>query len=87
VIDDSQVCMRVVLVRLHNLCPSASHGTWLPICTLEPRSHESVALDHTTALFFLGTFFEEYLAEDVFFLAERVIILHIVVVGLVKHAI
>jgi hypothetical protein len=54
---------------------------------LEPRSHESVALDHTTALFFLGTFFEEDLAEDVFFLAERVIILHIVVVGLVKHAI
>jgi len=44
-------------------------------------------LHDASALLLFGTFFEEHLTKNVLFLAEAVIILHVVVVRLVKHTI
>lgn len=90
VVDDAQMSVWVILIGTHDLGTCIAHGCRLTIdaaLTGETRSDNSISGDDTSALLFLGTLFEEHFSEDVFLLAERVIVLHIVVVGLVKHAI
>jgi len=41
----------------------------------------------TSTFLFLSTFFEKDLAENVFFLAELVVILDVIVMGLVEDAV
>lgn len=86
-VDYSQVRMRIILIWLHNLRTSIAHSSGLATGSLKSGSNQSVALDHSSSLLFFCTFFEEHLTKDVLLLTKAVIILHIVVVWLVKHAI
>ena len=79
--------MRIVLVRLHDLRSSIAHCCGLATRSLKPRPNQAVALDHTSSLLFFCTLLEEHLAKHVLLLPKTVVILHVVVVRLVKHAI
>ena len=87
VVDDAKMRVRVVLVRLHNLSACIAHCRGLAISPLESRAYQTITLDHATAFLLLGAFLEEDFAQDVLLLAERVVVLHVVVVRLVKHAV
>ena len=88
-IDDAQVSMRVVFVRLHNLSTSVAHSRWLSraLANLEPGADHAICSTYTPSFLFFCTLLEEYLPQDVLFLAESVIILHVVIVRLVEDAI
>lgn len=79
--------MRVILIWLHNLSSCIAHCRGLATCTLQARSYQTITLNYASTLLFLGTLFEEYLAKDVFLLTKGIVILHIVVMWLVKHAV
>lgn len=53
--------------------------------TTKTRTYNSTS--YTASFFLLCTLLEEDFAKNVLLLAERVIILDVVVVGLVKHAV
>ena len=84
-IDDAQMGMGIILIWLHNLCTCAtncrlrSYGPW-ELC-MWPNTI------HCLSFFFPSALLKENLPEHILLFVERVIILHIVVVGLVKHAI
>ena len=88
-IDDAQVRVRIILVWLHNLSTSVSHSRWLSraLANLEPGADHAICSSYTSPFLFFCTLLEEYLPQDVFFLAESVIILHVVIVRLVEDAI
>ena len=86
-VNDPQVSVWVIFVRFHYLSASVSHCRGLAICTLQTRAYKAVSLDNATTLFLFCALFEKHLAQNVFFLAKVVVVLHIVVVRLVKHAI
>ena len=86
-VDDAQVGVRVVLIRLHNLRSCIAHCRGLPARPLQARSYQTITLDDASSLLLLGTLLEEYLAKDVFLLTKGIVILHIVVMWLVKHAV
>lgn len=86
-VNDTKVRVRVILIWLHNLCSCIAHCRGLATCTLQARAYQTITLNYASSLLFFGTLFEEYLAKDVFLLTKGVVILHVVVVRLVKHAV
>ena len=84
-IDDTQMGMRVILIWLHYLCTCAAYsrlwanGAW----ELGVWSNSI----HASSFLFPSTLLEEHFPEDVLLLVEGVIVLHVVVVGLIKHAV
>ena len=79
--------VRIVLVRLHDLRSSIAHCCGLATRSLKPRSNQTVALNDASSLLLFRTLLEEHLTKHVLLLPKTVIILHVVVVRLVKHAI
>ena len=87
-IDDAQVRVRVVLVRLHNLSSSVAHSRWLSrLANLEPGADNAICSTYTPSLLFFCTLLKEDLPQNVLLLAESVIIFHVVVVRLIEDAI
>ena len=87
-IDDAQVGVRVVLVRLHNLSTCVTHSRWLScLSDLEPGADHAICSTDTSPFLFFCTLLKEDLPQDVLFLPESVIILYVVVVRLVEDAI
>ena len=83
------MCVRIIFIWLHNLSTCIAHSRWLADTTLsdrQPRADDTIGVD-TSALLLLGTLLEEDLAKHVLLLAKGVVVLHVVVVGLVKHAV
>ena len=84
-IDDAQMGVRIILIRLHYLCTCTAysrlwaHGAW-ELCIW---SHPI----HTSSFLFPSTLLEENLPKYILLLVKRVIVLHIVVVRLIKHAV
>ena len=88
-IDDAQVRVRVVLVRLHNLSTCVAHSRWLSraLTDLEAGADHAICSTNTSPLLFLCALLEEDFPQDILLLPKSVIILHVVVVGLVEDAI
>lgn len=75
VVDDPQVRLRVVLVWLHYLGTGSLHGG------------KTGQWHNAFAVVLLGTLLEKYFAQDILLFVVGIVVLHVVVMGLVKHAV
>jgi hypothetical protein len=74
-VNDSQVCLWIVFIRLHDLCTGRLHGG------------QARQRGDSLSVIFLRTLFEKDLPQDVFLLIVSVVVLDIVVVRLVEDAV
>ena len=81
------VCLTIGLLSRYLTRWSAIHLSIWPWCTTELSIRINCVSIVESLLFFLGTFFEEHLSQNIFLFLVGVIVLHVVVMRLVEYAV